>query len=234
MKNLLVISAILLCVINAIGQTKNDKIGLTVGGYIQQYNGNLGNSFFKFNTTCFGGVTANAGLYLNKSFDFNVGGSVGHFGYCQTETDANRVISLEQRCPGCTDRLGMGELRSMMIAGNIALKYKFANGYLLKENSKFAPYIYVGTGVNRLSDNMKRQCVGVGNHLTINSGVGLKYNINERFNIGCNLGVGCFIAKKVYFTNSAVSGEETDAEDLKIEKRKDLYMQNSVFIGINF
>jgi hypothetical protein len=235
MKNYLFIPVLLLFSMSSIAQTKKDKFGFSIGGSIQHYNGNLGNSFFKFNTTVFGGVTTNFGMYLNKSFDFNIGGSIGHFGYCQTEADASRVVSIEQRCPGCTDRLGMGELRSLMISGNIAIKYKFANDFLFKENSKFAPYIYVGMGINRLSDNMKKQCVNIGNHFTINAGTGIKYNINERFNIGYNLGVGYFIAKKVYYTSAIANDlDAKDADDIKMEKRKDMYMQNSLFIGINF
>ena len=233
MKNHLLTFALFLCTIAAIGQTKSNKFGITAGGFIQHYNGNLGNSFFKFNTTCFGGVSTDLGVYLNKSFDFNLGASIGHFGYCQTDADANRVVSLEQRCPGCTNRLGMGELRSLMISGNIAIKYKFANDIFLKENSKFAPYIYVGMGINRLSDNMKRQCVNVGNHFTINGGAGVKYTINERFNIAYNLGIGCFISKKVYYTNALVN-EADDEDDIKMEKRKDIYLQNSLSFGLNF
>jgi hypothetical protein len=67
MKNQLLISALVLCTLGAVGQTKNNKFGVTAGGSIQQYNGNLGNSFFKFNTTCFAGFTTNFGMYLNKS-----------------------------------------------------------------------------------------------------------------------------------------------------------------------
>ncbi len=235
MKNYLLIPALLLCTMSAIGQSQDNRFGITLGGSIQHYNGNLGNSFFKFKTTCYNGITSTFGAYLNKSFDLNIGGYVGYFGYCQTEADANRVVSLEQRCPGCKDRLGMGELRSLMVSGNLALKYKFANGIYLNENSKFAPYIYAGIGINHLSDVMKRQCVNVGNHFTINGGAGLKYNITKRFNIGYNIGFGCFTSKKTYYTNAIASdSEDMDAEDLKIERRKDIYMQNSLSLGINF
>lgn len=240
MKQQILLTAFALSVLSLHAQTKNHKIGIEVGGYLQQYNGNLGNSFFKFNETAFGGFHANAGLYLNKSFDALVGGSIGHFGYCQTDEDKKRIVAAEFRCPGCTDQLGMGELRSMMVAGNVALKYKFANGMLLKENSRFAPYIYAGLGVNHLSDNMKRNCVNVGTHLTVNAGAGVKYNINERFNIGYNLGLGCFVTKKVYYTNAMEHSEteshedENHAEELKMEKRKDFYMQHAISFGFNF
>ena len=235
MKNYLFISAFLLCTLCAIGQSKNHKFGFTAGGYIQQYNGNLGNSFFKFNTCCFGGGGATFGMYLNKSFDVNVSATAGHFGYCQTDADKNRIVSISQRCPGCTDRLGMGELRALMIAGNIAIKYKFANDYLLKEDARFSPYVYVGAGINRLSDNMKRNCVNVGNHITINAGAGIKYNITERFNVGYNLALGCFVSQKVYYTNAtAIDSNDNGPEERKMEKRKDMYMQNALSLGINF
>lgn len=246
MKQQILLTAFALSVLGLSAQTKNQKIGIEVGGYLQQYNGNLGNSFFKFNETAFGGFHANVGLYLNKSLDVLAGGSIGHFGYCQTDEDKNRIVAIEFRCPGCTDQLGMGELRSMMVAGNVALKYKFANGMLLKENARLAPYLYAGIGVNHLSDNMKRNCVNVGTHLTLNAGAGVKYNISERFNIGYNLGLGCFVTKKVYYTYAIANHEtedhhedgshenESHADERRMEKRKDLYMQHAVSFGFNF
>ncbi len=235
MKKNLLIPALLVCTISGFGQNKVNKFGITVGAYIQHYNGNLGNSFFQFNTTCFGGGAATVGMYFNKSFDINLGVTIGHFGYCQTESDKNRIVSESKRCPGCKDLLGMGELRSRMTAGNIVIKYKFANSYLLNENSKLSPYIFLGMGINNLYDNMHRNCVNAGNHFTLNGGLGLKYNINERFNIGYNLAVGRFSGGKVY--NSNLSNDDSqikNADDLKMEKRKDFYMQNGLSFGINF
>ena len=235
MKNFLLISTLLLCLTNAIGQSKNYKYGVAAGAYIQHYNGNLGNSFLNFNTTCFGGGSTTFGMYLNKSFDVNLGVSIGDFGYCQTEADASRFIELELRCPGCTDRLGMGELRSRMVSGNIAIKYKVANDFLLKEDSKFSPYIYMCFGLNHLADNMRRNCVTEGFHFSINGGAGVKYNISDRFNIGYNVGVGYFPAKKVYaVVGSADTELDHHDEVIKMEKRKDMYMQNTLSIGINF
>lgn len=240
MKHSILLTSLALCTLSLSAQNKNHKTGIEGGTYLQQYNGNLGNSFFKFKETAFGGFFVNAGLYLNKSFDAVIGGSIGHFGYCQTDEDKKRIVAAEFRCPGCTDQLGMGELRSMMVSGNAALKYKFANGMLLREDSKFAPYVYAGVGVNYLSDVMKRNCVNVGTHLSINGGAGLTYNINERIHVGYNLGLGCFVTKKVYYTN-AMEHPETEshdddmhAEEVKLEKRKDLSMQHAISFGFNF
>lgn len=240
MRKHLLIALFILCTAAAFGQSKNYKYGITGAGFIQHYNGNLGSSFFKFGTTCFGGGSLTFGYRLNRSFDLNVGASVGHFGYCQTDADSSRIVSLEHRCPGCKDRLGMGELRSLMISGNLGIKYKLANDIILREDSKIAPYVFAGIGLNRLSDNMGRNCVNVGHHVSINGGAGVNYNITERISFGYSLTVGCFAFKKVYFTNAmqdahdANEDHEHEPEELKLERRRDLYMQNALTLGINF
>lgn len=241
MKNIIFILSFLIISLNSFSQNKTYKYGITAGTFIQQYNGNLGSSFFNFKATCFAGVNSTFGLYLNKSYDLNIGASASHFGYCQTEEDLKRIVSFYQRCPGCKDRFGMGELRSLMISGNIAIKYKFNNGLLISEKSKFSPYIFAGIGINHLSDNMNRNCVNEGIHLTINGGAGIKYDITDRLNIGYNLGFGRFITKKVYPTipeNTEIVGEPIVEEDIDLElrmnRRNDFYMQNTFTIGINF
>lgn len=235
MKKLLLVSSLLLVNTTLNAQTREHKFGVTTGAYIQQYKGNLGNSFFRFKETCFAGMSLNMGHYLNSSFDVNAGITAGHFGYCQTDKDKTRIISEEFRCTGCTDELGMGELRSLMISGNVFIKYKFTNGYLLKENAKIAPYIYAGAGINNLSDAMKKQCVNVGTHFSIISGAGVKYNLCKRMNVGFNLQLGYFPTSKVYNTGTATFDDhEMTSEEQKIHETKDKYLQHSLFIGYNF
>lgn len=216
-------------------QTENHRLGLWIGGTIQHYNGNLGNSFFQFKTTCFAGAMFNAGYYLNRSFDVSLGGFVGDYGYCSTEADNKRIIAKELKCPGCPDDRGMGELRSRMTSGNLSVAYKFANGYLLSEKSKLSPYVYVGAGMSHLADNMKRNCVNKGNHFSVNGGIGIKYYVCERVSIGYNAGLSCFTRKKVYASNADLSGELAHDKDvIQMQKRKDLLLQNTLFVGINF
>ncbi len=236
MKKNLLTTMVFLCIAAVSAQNKTYKYGLNIGASINHYNGNLGNSFFQPKTTCFAGVQANFGKYLNKSFDLNLGAGIGHYGYCQTPSDVERLAHLELKCPGCTDQLGMGDLRSLMISVNVAAKYKFANGSLLKENAKVAPYLYAGMGFNHLSDNMKKQCVNVGYHFTLNAGAGVRYNITERINIGYNLGIGCFMTKKAYAVYPVNPNEVDDHhEDMeRMEKRKDLILQNALILGVNF
>jgi hypothetical protein len=75
--------------------------------------------------------------------------------------------------------------------------------------------------------------VNVGNHFSVNSGLGVKYRINERVNIGYNLGIACFTSKKVYATSGPPEGDLAHDEDvIKMEKRKDFLLQNTLSIGI--
>lgn len=50
--------------------------------------------------------------------------------------------------------------------------------------------------------------------------------------------MGCFVFDKVYNTNlsSGLAPESVvqDSDYLKMERRKDLYMQNSLSLGVNF
>ncbi len=62
MKNQFLIAALLLSTLSSIGQSKDHKIGIEAGVHLQQYNGNLGNSFFKFKETAFAGYNATIGL----------------------------------------------------------------------------------------------------------------------------------------------------------------------------
>lgn len=237
MKKILLLIVVLISIQNGFAQTQKKKFNISGGGFIQHYNGNLGNSFFQFKTTCFAGTRGNLSRYLNKSFDASVGFAIGHFGYMVTQKDIERTANIKLRCPGCAEFKGMGELRSLLTSANVAITYKFANGYLLNADSKISPYIYAGAGINYLSDVMKRNCVNVGTNYSANFGAGIKYNITDRINIGYNLGMGCFLTKKVYLVNEiGTNTEQTapDADEIKFEKRKDLYMQNSLMIGYNF
>lgn len=236
MKKNILIGAFMLCTAAAMAQDKNHRYGIMLGGSIQHYNGNLGNSFFKFRTTCFGGGTASFGRYMNRSFDLVANAGAGFYGYCQTDADVRRLEDLELRCPGCTDKIGMVELRAFMFSGNIVARYKFANGILLKEKSRIAPSVYAGIGLSHLSDNMKRKCVNVGNFLTINAGAEVRYNITDKFHVGYTMGLGCFATKKVYVSREVNPNEMDDHQDEveKMERRRDLVLQNSLSIGLNF
>lgn len=198
MKNkILTIATILLSAFTLSAQSGTGKMWVSIGGSIQHYNGNLGNSFFQFKTTCFAGVTGQAGYSLSPALEIMGGLSAGHFGYCPTAEDQQRTVAVQLRCPGesCANFTGMGNLRSLLLSGNISLKYNWVRGLLKKAAPRLDPYVYAGLGMNRLIDVMKRDCVNEGNHFSLNSGGGLNYHLTSSVFLGYNLDLLCFTSK---------------------------------------
>ena len=201
-------------------QSKNHKLGITFGGGSQKYRGDLGNGFTFKNNTWYGNFALNVKYYVNKSFDAGVFGTMGAFGYCQSESQKNKEVPFNERCPGCVNRLGNGNLNSRMTTFGFNANYKFANGYLLNQNSDLKPYLYVGAAFNRVTDVMKMNCIREGIYFSLNAGVGVKYYINNRINVGYNLGFG-------YLTQDNVDNRVNYGQDT------DMYMQNSLLVGID-
>lgn len=199
-------------------QTADHKLGITAGFGFQQYNGDLGNGFYNFKTSSYGVGSAQVAYYLNKSFDAGLLFNIGDYGYCQSFEEANKEVPFSDRCPGCLGRVGIGNLNSRMISGGIMARYKLSNGYILRENNKLKPYIYAGMTYNQITDRMKMNCVTPGNYYSINAGAGINYMVSDRFLIGINVGFGRFTSDKI---------------DLQVRCSKDMYMQNTVHIGIN-
>jgi len=199
-------------------QSQKNKLGFTLGGGSQKYHGDLGNGFKFKNDTWYGTVTANANYYVCNSFDIGLFATVGDYGFCQPDGVKKTEIEVNDRCPGCFGRVGLGNLNSRLTTGGALVKYKFANGYVLPENSKLKPYVFFGAARNSVTDIMKMQCVNPGIYYSLNGGAGVKYYLNERINVGYNLSFG-------YFTS--------DHLDYKMNGKNDMNMQNTLFIGVD-
>lgn len=200
---LIVISA------NSFGQTADNKNNISIGGGKQSYNGDLGNSWFKMDEEWYGFVSLHYNRYLTKSFDFSASFTHGDYGKCRDhEDDIYR--------PDGTLVLNM---LSRLTTGIISMKYKFANGYLLKENAKLSPYIYLGGGINNISNRWwdDKTRVNPGNFTSVNGGIGLRYNFYKNFSFTYNLGIGVFTSDNLDFRSS-----------------NDKYLQHNFMLGINF
>ena len=209
----------MLLTIAASAQSKDHRLGIALGGGPQDYNGERGNGFTESDDIWRGAVVANAAYYINKSFDVSMFGTFGDLGYCPDASAASTPIDEDDRCPGCVGRLGLGNLSGRVIAGGLSLKYKFANGYMLKEKSAIRPYIYAGAAFNNITDPMNMKCIMVGNYGTLNAGLGVRYYFTERFSIGYQLSFG-------YFTRD-------DIDYMAHDGVGDSYMQNSLLLGID-
>lgn len=210
MKTKFLIGLILLSM-HCFGQTSQKKNNFSFGVGTNCYRGDLGNPWFNPHDEWYGVGSLNYSRYLNKSFDISMTITTGDFGKCREEEDA------QFRSDG-TEVLNM---LSRLTTGIVTVKYKFSNGYILKENSKMSPYIYLGGGINNISEYWwdDKTRANAGNYGSYNGGLGMRFNFYSKFNLTYNLGFG-------YFTSDNI--------DKRSEGTNDMYMQNTILLGLNF
>ncbi len=219
MKNTLCTLALLLLTFTVIAQSKAHRLGITAGAGSQKYKGDLGNGFTLKNNCWYGTYQASASYYFCNSIDIGLFGTFGSYGFSQPDDIKMKEVLADDRCPGCIGRKGIGNVSCRLYSGGGMIKYKFANGYILNENCKIRPYVYVGAAAIQLVDNMKMNCVQAGNYTSLNAGFGVKYYLTERINFGYNLSYGCFT---------------TDHLDYKMKNGdNDKYLQQTLNIGID-
>jgi hypothetical protein len=197
----------------AFAQTKDDKNNISVGFGTQSYNGALGNSWFNFQYETYGVFTLNYNRYLTKAFDVSAYSTYGDFGRCKGSYDQQQwsegrpVLNMDSR----------------LTTGNIALKYKLANGSILDEDSRIAPYIFLGGGINNASDIWDRgntlRRVNEGNYFTVNGGLGLCIKITAKLNFTYNISFSYFTSDKIDYNPMGVNP---------------MNMQNTYSLGYNF
>jgi len=210
MKNKLLITllALSLC---GFAQTADKKNNISIGGGKGSYVGDLGSGAFQPNDEWYGFLGATYSRYLSKSFDVSISITSGDYGHCRdaddpaVRPDGSSVLNMLCR----------------LTTGVASLKYKFANGYLLKENAKLAPYVYAGMAINNISEMWWKDHsrANQGNYGSINGGAGVRYNFYKNFTLTYNAGIGYFLTDKI---------------DFRTKGSNDMYLQSTFAIGINF
>jgi OOP family OmpA-OmpF porin len=125
-KSFLLAACVSVLSLSSFGQSnaKPNAIGLNIG--TTEYAGDV-----KYGFSSFQDLSPSVGLtldrYLNKSFNSQIAISTGKFG-------------------GSRDGDPIVEFETFFIDFGVNLKYKFNNGYILKEESKLAPYVWTGLG----------------------------------------------------------------------------------------
>lgn len=215
MKKLIFSFSIFLLSLPSFSQNK-PSIKAYAGFGIQQYNGDLGNGFYDFSLTTYGVASLGIDIRLNKSFDVKIFTTVGDLGYCQPKDKHTHEEEHEhEHGKNPEDE----NLNSRMASGIIALQYNFANGYLLPEHSKLAPYFYIGVGTNRITDIMEMECVVPGQYSTLNWGLGFEHKLSKNWYATVSLSYGRFSSDNIDFIKKG---------------SKDLYHQNSLLIAYQF
>jgi OmpA-OmpF porin, OOP family len=206
MKNAITILTFLLITLNSHAQTRTLRTNLSFGGGFENFNGDMGNTYFEPGEEVYGFFHFALNRYINPSFDVSLSATKGDLGRCLEPEDVIKYNSHFM-------------MRARMTSAFLTLKYKLNNGYFLKENAKLAPYFSLGIGMNELKDIWAENTrVNKGNYSSINAGFGVKYNFTERYSLGYHLGFGRF---------------NSDEIDFRKQGGNDQYMQNTFVFGVN-
>jgi hypothetical protein len=155
MKKLLTFLFLAVILSNTFAQTSDQNWGL--GLYIgeTEYNGDLGNDFFKCNSIyTMGGLSISR--YLNPFVDVAIQGDFGYYG-----SDHQSGYFLAKK-----------------IDADLLLKYKFNNGIDLKEDALFAPFVAFGVGLANYSD-AKTNAEGLDALIPVGAGIKLRVSRND-------------------------------------------------------
>ncbi|MFD1552650.1 hypothetical protein DNU06_16545 [Putridiphycobacter roseus] len=186
------------------------SIGLQFGTI--EYKGDYGSEFFGFN-----GVHPSIGINISKYVtpSFDLMGKLKH-GMVDRNVFSNSLVDL-----------------------NLAVKYKFNNGYILKEDHFFAPYLFLGIGdaVSVYTDKttgVKEQPIA---EFNLPMGVGFQFNITENWSAslethynylvsdrmdGVILGKwdDSFLYNSIGFSYAFASGKDADGDGVKDKNDK--------------
>lgn len=136
---------------NAQDSSRKWALGFYAGR--NEYNGDLGNGFFKLEPLYpMGGFYL--GRYMNPSFDLSFQLDYGSYGY---DNHTNFFLSRK-------------------LDGDLLLKYKFTNGYILKEDAWFTPFITAGIGGDKYYEY---KTYAEGRDFLIPMGAGIKMNLSK-------------------------------------------------------
>ncbi len=201
-------------------QTKDRKLALGAIGGVRNYRGDLGNGFFntkKDNLSFYGGLFFNQ--YINKSFNTGIAINYGNVSY---KNDKNTFLPSKS---GLLDVSKVG-FKGEFLDYNVNLKYKFNNGYLLKEDATFGPFAGLGLGVAH----------GLNIKTTLANGTSFKHRDLVQMNIPATAGVSIKISPRFYaLAQISYNFLETDKLDsIRTSERKKHDKILSYGIGISY
>lgn len=176
-------------------QTADKKWGIGVMAGTNQYNGDLGNAVFDFEKAFYGFGSLSLHRYLSPSFNLGIQGTSGEYGFFKNDFERFKGNKLDAA---------------------LLLSYKFNNGYILKEDSRFEPYATLGLGLASHSGSR----IIKGSDPTFPIGAGAKYHLND------------WMAIQYQFLYSFTNGDKRDIQ-LPVDKN-DKYAQQSIGLSFSF
>ncbi|PVX51785.1 thrombospondin type 3 repeat-containing protein [Balneicella halophila] len=172
-------------------QTEDNRWNVGLHFNLNAYQGDLGNGFFDFDEIWEDqGVGLSVGRYLSPSFD--VTGKVTYFHLDYRDVDG----TYGKGNGGYADYLGApyGDWRfnGDMWTATANLKFKFNNGWLIKEDAVVGPFVIGGVGVTRIhSESFRNTWRNSKNYsnLAFYYGGGFNFRITERWNMVLEAGI---------------------------------------------
>jgi len=125
-----------------------------------------------------GAANLNVSRYLGKSFDGRINFTYGSvfYPYDKGQLASNQSLPISKKG-------NMTYLPAELWDGSLNLVYKFANGYIFKENARFAPYLFTGIGASLINSIGTIGGAGTDNvNPNIPVGLGFNFNINDQWN----------------------------------------------------
>ncbi len=160
-----------------LGQTSDQKIGLSANIGLSDYYGDWNNAFFNTGKA-YRTQVGIAGTYsLSPMFNLGLAANYGSFGFHVPGIAPSEVYKFGFPAKGFT---------STLFTSSLQLRFKFNNGMILEENSMFRPYIFVGGGVADISQNNAPSGVTGPKGLDFTGNAGLGFDVMFTDNIGVN------------------------------------------------
>ena len=210
-KVLLLTTVLFLGTYASYAQNADNKWGFGAHFGVMEYNGDYSNQFYSFRQGY--AVGASLSRYLNPSFDL-----MGHFFYDMTHSFDGGISGMPTWLSFTSDMYNL----------NLLAKYKFNNGYILKETAILAPFVLAGFGGNISVSN------GVGENGAMSGEQLLKPNLYG--GLGLNLRISHAISLAVQTSLMMPFTDEIDGTSGAVapvtKKGNDKFLQNSVGLYI--
>jgi outer membrane protein OmpA-like peptidoglycan-associated protein len=155
-------------------QNPSTKYGIEINGGVREYGGDRGTRYFFKEKPDYQAMGIAFSYNVNPSFDASVYGSSGTLGH---------------RDHSFPTKLGFtANVTDLMIG----LRYKFANNYIMSDQSKIRPYLQAGWGgmqsVSKIVHNTEGYALNYVNNRTWfaaqwSAGVGVKYALTESLDV---------------------------------------------------
>lgn len=169
MKKIVFLTVSLFFVQGLKAQNADQKFAIGINGGLSDYHGELNQEWFNINKAYRGQLGLGAQYYVSPFWNIGLDLTVGKIGF---------------HVPGG------GGYRADMGQGNLHARLKFNNGKWMNEDSKFQPYVFVGTGFAHYlkdKDNLNvpgtdwTGNAGLGFNYMLSSQIGLNYNLNYAY-----------------------------------------------------